>query len=110
MKHTHTFVKHETRKGYYRCNDPHCTSFFERSFIVGKASKCLDCGSEFILSREDLKRARPKCLKCSNTKEAKTFRAAAALFQKVQEEKIVIGYEKEKQMEQAQEEKGFELD
>lgn len=34
--------------------------------LVGKRARCI-CGNEFNLTPEDLKRARPRCLECSNT-------------------------------------------
>jgi hypothetical protein len=71
IKHTHTYVKYKNRPGYFRCNDMKCTHFIDQERILGKLSKCNFCGNEFILTEEDLRRVRPRCLNCSNTKIAK---------------------------------------
>src|SRR5947207_914367 len=81
-KHVHTFVRwrdNQWKRDLYRCFDKHCHYFVERSFLEGKASLCTKCGSEFTLSKEDLKRAKPMCVNCSNTREAKQIRAARRL-------------------------------
>jgi hypothetical protein len=69
LKHTHTYIRHETRKKYMRCFSPHCTHVIEAAILRGKASLCTICGDEFVLTREDLRRAKPRCPKCSMTKE-----------------------------------------
>jgi hypothetical protein len=56
------------------CADPHCTHKELREYLIGKASRCSNCKNEFVLTHEDLKRARPLCINCSNTKEAIAFR------------------------------------
>jgi hypothetical protein len=53
----------------------------DKEATEGKLSLCTACGSQFILTREDLKRAKPKCLNCSNTKKARTFKKAQQLTQ-----------------------------
>ena len=78
LRHVHTYVKY--KRGLYKCNDPHCTHFADREFLVGKASLCTVCGQEFILSRESLKRKNPRCLDCSNTTEARQHRRAKELI------------------------------
>ena len=108
LNHIHTFVKYGKKS--YRCFDPECTSIYSKDMLHGKASKCTDCGSEFILTHEDLKRARPKCLKCSNTKEARTFQAAARLFEGLGQKDDIFNQSGRIKEQEAQEEKGFELD
>jgi DNA-directed RNA polymerase subunit RPC12/RpoP len=58
----------------FKCNDPHCTHFAPKHAIVGKASRCTQCGTEFVLTPEDLKRAEPRCVECSETKKAKNVK------------------------------------
>lgn len=82
--HVHSYVKY-TRNRYnrddlFKCNDPHCTHFADRAFVMGKASLCPACGREFILDREALRRVRPTCLNCSNTKEGRKHRALQSLI------------------------------
>lgn len=89
IKHTHIYVFFETRKGmdYYKCDDPHCTHVAPRNLIVGKASVCSACrNSELILTWAILRRRRPKCLECANTKEAKDFRHTKDVMKNLLEE------------------------
>lgn len=62
-----------------RCFHPLCTSFFETKTLVGKMTCCTACGQEFILTRDDIKLARPKCLNCGTSRRAKTHQAAQKL-------------------------------
>jgi hypothetical protein len=81
INHIHTYVKYKTRPGYFMCSAPDCTHFLDKERVNGKLSLCTECGSQFILSREDLKRVRPKCLNCSNTKKARSYQKAQQLTQ-----------------------------
>ena len=47
--------------------------------LVGKVGLCPNCQGEFILSRDKLKRVRPLCDNCCNTKVAKEKRRIASL-------------------------------
>jgi len=60
----------------FKCADPHCTYREERLLLVGKASLCNSCRAEIVLTMELMKRSKPMCLNCSNTIEAKAYRAA----------------------------------
>jgi hypothetical protein len=84
LKHTHSYVRYKSRPGYYRCANAHCSHFAEKEVLVGKACTCT-CGKEFILDREDLRRARPKCLECSNTAKSKIFKASHDLVKGLME-------------------------
>lgn len=79
LNHVHCYIKYKGKLGLFRCNSPDCTHFTEKEAILGKLSLCTECGTAFILSRDDLRRARPKCLSCSNTKKGKAFRKAQEL-------------------------------
>lgn len=86
IKHTHIYVFLEKLKGveYYKCDDPHCTHFEKRSKIINKASMCTECRKrEIILDWKTLRRRRPKCLHCSNTKEGKAFRSTQEIMSKI---------------------------
>jgi hypothetical protein len=77
LKHIHSYVRCPNRKNFYKCDDPYCTHFVPRDLILGKACHCA-CGAEFVLTREDLRRARPRCPNCSDTKVGREYRAAQA--------------------------------
>lgn len=72
LKHIHSYIRYKNnqfkRRDLFKCNDPSCTHFAEKSLILGKNSLC-SCGTVFILTNEDLKRAKPRCIDCSNTVE-----------------------------------------
>ena len=75
LNHTHTYVKYKKRPGYMRCAHPDCTHFIEKEIACGKRSCCNNCGKAFILSSEDIKLAKPRCLLCANTRKAHAYQA-----------------------------------
>lgn len=83
LNHTHTWKKHPTRRGIYICDHPKCLYNQEKAVLVGKECACNSCGAHFVLTREDLRRARPICLACSNTKKGRAFRMARDLTNRV---------------------------
>lgn len=76
IAHIHTYVKYKNRPGFYRCEAPDCTHIIDKELLLGKLSLCSLCGSQMILTREDLRRAKPRCLNCSETKKAKLHKKA----------------------------------
>lgn len=85
INHVHTYVFLETRKNgvdMYKCDDPHCHHFAPRKLILNKASICSKCRqSELILDWKALRNKRPLCINCSETNEAKQFRANKAFVE-----------------------------
>jgi|SRR5215467_3838795 len=79
ISHIHTYVRYRGRPGFYRCDAPDCTHFIDKEAIKNKLSLCCDCGTQIILDREALRRARPKCINCSNTRKAQAHRKAQEL-------------------------------
>ena len=79
LNHIHTYVRYKSRPGYYRCDAPDCTHFNTKEHITGKLSLCSLCGQQMILDSEALRRARPRCINCSDTKKAKIHRKAQEL-------------------------------
>jgi hypothetical protein len=79
IKHVHTYIRYKARPNWYRCAAPNCTHHIDKEVLLGKLSLCNSCGAEMILSREDLRRAKPKCLNCSDTKKAKLHQKAQEL-------------------------------
>lgn len=81
-QHQHSYVFYKTTKKhkYFKCNDPNCTHFLDAAMLLGKKTLCPKCKeSVFILTHQALKRKRPLCLSCSNTKEAKQHAVALGL-------------------------------
>lgn len=91
LNHTHTLVKYQKRPGYYRCAHPECTYFADRELCVGKKTCCTSCGDEFILDADMARRARPRCLNCAETKQARAHQlakkvlGAARIFERMDE-------------------------
>jgi hypothetical protein len=101
LNHTHTLIRMRTRapapgfasillRQWWRCNDPKCSYRDIGEMILGKATLCNQCGTEFILSREDLRRVEPRCLNCAETKEAKKHQIAKAIAGDIFKEKDKI--------------------
>ena len=93
LNHTHTLVRWKDRFGemHYKCAHPDCTYAAARSFLIGKRSLCAVClKMELILTIADLRMARPRCINCSETQEAKATRellAAQAELEALEKEK-----------------------
>lgn len=81
LKHVHTYVRLKSRPNTFKCDDPYCTHFERREMVLGKASLCNDCGKEFILDREALRRVKPRCLECSDTKAGQELRNSKKVMQ-----------------------------
>ena len=84
--HIHTYVRrHTTKTGIkiYGCQDPDCYHTAPRHMLKGKFNKCPMCGQTHILTPQDLDRATPRCLECSNTKQGAAVRAAASVVDKL---------------------------
>jgi|SRR5438132_2762023 len=90
--HIHSYVFYKiTRLGayYYKCNSPNCFYTADKRLLLGKECMCPICNTHtLILTNEDLKRKVPRCLYCSNTKEARKKRAYAQLLARAQEKKL----------------------
>ena len=83
LKHIHTYVKYKRRPGFFRCTDSLCTHSAHKEVVEGKQSLCFFCGSVFILTKEDLRRAKPRCFNCSNTAKALAVKKASNLMSSI---------------------------
>ncbi len=77
-KHLHTYERRTRSRTTYRCIDPECTHLAQKWLIEGKKAICRFCDGEFILDREALRRKNPRCLSCSDTKQARAVRASTS--------------------------------
>jgi hypothetical protein len=76
-KHTHKYrryVRGNWKTSRYACADPDCYKVGRPGLLLGKKSICWNCGQEFILTRDNLETAKPKCINCADTKEAREHR------------------------------------
>ena len=91
-EHIHQYKRVKGSKVQYMCGMAKCPHFKHKKFLIGKASLCNSCGTEFILTEEHLRRARPLCLNCANTKEARVFQERKRIFEEI---KTAVGGENE---------------
>jgi hypothetical protein len=73
INHIHSYIRFS--KTQYRCADPYCSHLNTIDKLLGKVSRCPICKiTDFVLSRSDLKLAKPRCINCSQTKSAREFK------------------------------------
>lgn len=77
-EHIHSFKRDTKLKTKYRCMGATCYALVDKTRLLGKANKCR-CGNVFILTGEDLKRAIPRCLECSDTVRSRRTKAVEPL-------------------------------
>lgn len=75
--HIHTYERPRWNKNIYRCVAPDCSHYIQKKLLLGKYALCPECSSQFILTREKLLRAKPKCDFCSNTKKSRELKVVA---------------------------------
>jgi DNA-directed RNA polymerase subunit RPC12/RpoP len=74
LNHVHTYHRIDKKTGEWGCKDPYCSCVTEKKYILGKASRCNNCGNEFKLTSYDLRLKEPRCVECSERRAAKEFR------------------------------------
>lgn len=85
--HTHSYVRagiqgKNPSPNVYVCSDPDCGTIQYKKYLKGKRCLCSRCKTEtFILTPRDLRKARPVCMNCSNTAEAKALRETKAALE-----------------------------
>lgn len=68
-RHTHRYHKIGNR---WHCSLSDCTHFWPQAgneALIGKKSKCWDCGREFILDENSLALDRPVCQSCNKNEQ-----------------------------------------
>lgn len=76
LDHTHIYVARSPKKDSFRCDHPDCSHLMlNKSDLIGKRTVCAVCReNSFLLTVEDLRRKRPRCINCKETKEARKKR------------------------------------
>jgi len=79
--HTYEFAyKNKDGTEMWRCADPTCPPKKYRADLVrDKLSKCPSCEHSYVLDRESMRRRRPKCPRCRDTREGKLARTAGKI-------------------------------
>lgn len=91
QQHIHIYERPRWNKSIYRCIEPDCSHYIQKKLLLGKYGRCPECQNQFILDREKLLRAKPKCDFCSNTAKSRALKAVAEnptlieIFDQVQE-------------------------
>lgn len=85
--HIHEYVRvqdpfpEKKRPIRYRCAHPDCTHYMEKELLLGKRTICSICHTtETVMDYENLRRVRPNCFKCSNSKKAQSLRERLEVF------------------------------
>ena len=76
----HRHILRRATKVTFACIDD-CSFRETKAYLLGRIVRCPFCQSEFQLTKEDLKRALPRCPRCSNTKENRVTNELTSLFQ-----------------------------
>lgn len=87
LKHTHEYVRvaqksDDKREIRYRCQNPDCTHYIQRSLVINKRTICSLCHvQETIMDYENARRANPVCFKCCKSKRSAAIREKSELFE-----------------------------
>lgn len=79
----------------YICADPGCSSMRPRAEINGKNCKCILCGDTYIMNYDQLRRVKPVCDKCSDTKLGRIKREADQILFDLLKSSVVPTVEEE---------------
>lgn len=86
LDHIHCFVRWKKNFGemQWKCDSPDCYEVKPQSLIEGKRSICAICHeNEIILTKEHLKRKRPRCEDCSRTQVALERRRIKSVLERL---------------------------
>jgi len=84
INHIHTYIRMNEKKGSFKCAHPLCSHNQIRALVVGKASLCNKCGEVIPkLTSEMLKRSRPCCINCMETKEALEYQRKKKILEEL---------------------------
>lgn len=76
----HRHILRRATRATYSCIDD-CSYREVKAYLLGRIVRCPYCREEFQLTLEDLKRALPRCPKCSNTKTKRVTSELESIFQ-----------------------------
>lgn len=82
QEHQHSWIKWRKWQGsqHWKCADPDCFETIEGTLLEGKRSLCPNCHEvTFILTKDLMRRVKPLCFNCRNTKDARAQRRFAEL-------------------------------
>lgn len=63
IDHIHTYEAIPSGK-QYKCTDIGCPHSISRSLIIGRTARCPYCFTDFIITREHLRRKKIHCMQC----------------------------------------------
>lgn len=65
-RHTHKYIRVKGRRGWvrYKCIHPGCPHILEPYEMLGRFAACYFCGAEFVINKESLTLAKPRCENC----------------------------------------------
>ena len=82
--HIHKYIRVRLGKHIvYKCSLANCTHFLRRELVVGRLSICWRCGEPFVMNRESITLARPRCTTCKKTAKKADIAAITEFIEKV---------------------------
>lgn len=75
LTHTHQYIRHGgVQSKIFKCAHPDCSHREKKEFIKGKTSVCNKCLEGFILDYQALRRSKPICLNCMDSRAGREHR------------------------------------
>lgn len=85
--HVHSVIKATGSR--YTCSDPECTWRDSKEYLIGKQSRCPYCGTIFILTKTNIRLAKPWCGMCNkkplNTTDAFKLKAQEMMVDAIED-------------------------
>lgn len=88
MKHTHQYIRkrEKEKEDVFRCAHASCNHYLRKGYVEGKKSICNRCGNEFILTKKELKMAKPHCMACGRGKEGTKIKVTEQFVEELMKE------------------------
>lgn len=82
--HPYIFWKKFGDERVFKCSHPDCEETRVQSYLEGKRGMCAVCQlNPLVYTKQDLRRSRPRCPECSNTKENREKRKIKSLLEEM---------------------------
>lgn len=76
-RHVHRYIRVKGRRGRirYKCAIPGCPHILEPEVVLGRFALCNFCPATFVMNKESLTLAKPRCEDCRKSSPRKENRA-----------------------------------
>lgn len=83
LNHIHIYKRNKKHKNIFFCIQPDCYHRIDKQWLENKRALCPSCKSEYLLDKEVLRLALPKCPACRGGKKAEDYRSALSAVAKI---------------------------